>query len=83
MVLDDDGMIWMSSHKGIWRLNPETLHFQQFSTSEGLLSAEFNSNAMAQLKDGHIAYGSLKGFTYFHPMENQNYQSSVPTCAVT
>ncbi|WP_024598902.1 EAL domain-containing protein [Pseudoalteromonas sp. TAE56] len=83
MVLDDDGMIWMSSHKGIWRLNPETLHFQQFSTSEGLLSAEFNSNAMAQLKDGHIAYGSLKGFTYFHPMENQNYQSLIDHVNIT
>ena len=57
MVLDDDGMIWMSSHKGIWRLNPETLHFQQFSTAEGLLSAEFNSSAMAQLNDGRIVYG--------------------------
>ncbi|MBH0057330.1 EAL domain-containing protein [Pseudoalteromonas sp. SWXJZ94C] len=83
MVLDDDGMIWMSSHKGIWRLNPGTLHFQQFTTSEGLLSAEFNSNAMAQLKDGRIAYGGIKGFTYFHPMENKNHQSLIEHVNIT
>jgi len=83
MVLDDNGMIWMSSHKGIWRLNPETLHFQQFTTSEGLLSAEFNSSAMAHLSDGRIAYGSLKGITYFHPMENQNYHSLIDHVNIT
>lgn len=83
MVLDDDGMIWMSSHKGIWRLNPTTLHFQQFTTSEGLLSAEFNSGAMAHLKDGRIAYGSLKGFTYFHPMNNQNTKALIDHVNIT
>ncbi|WP_405602321.1 MULTISPECIES: EAL domain-containing protein [unclassified Pseudoalteromonas] len=83
MVLDDEGMIWMSSHKGIWRLNPKTLHFQQFTVSEGLLSAEFNSNAMAQLKDGRIAYGGLKGFTYFHPMENKNLRSLIDHVNIT
>ncbi|KAA1150306.1 EAL domain-containing protein [Pseudoalteromonas fuliginea] len=83
MVLDDDGMIWMSSHKGIWRLNPKTLHFQQFTVSEGLLSAEFNSNAMARLKDGRIAYGGLKGLTYFQPMENKNTQVLIDHVNIT
>ncbi|WP_213611105.1 EAL domain-containing protein [Pseudoalteromonas sp.] len=72
MVLDEEGMIWMSSHKGIWRLNPKTIHFQQFTTSDGVLSAEFNNGAMAKLADGKIAYGSLKGITYFDPKDNKN-----------
>ncbi|BDF95353.1 EAL domain-containing protein [Pseudoalteromonas sp. KAN5] len=70
MVLDEMGMIWMSSHKGIWRLNPENKHFQQFTTSEGLASTEFNSGAVTRLKTGQIVYGTLKGFTYFYPNEN-------------
>ncbi|TMN72051.1 hypothetical protein CWB85_08645 [Pseudoalteromonas sp. S1727] len=70
MVLDDTGMIWMSSHKGIWRLNPENKHFQQFTTSEGLASTEFNSGAVTRLKTGQIVYGTLKGFTYFYPNDN-------------
>ncbi|WP_372762476.1 EAL domain-containing protein [Pseudoalteromonas sp.] len=83
MVLDDEGMIWMSSHKGIWRLNPNTLHFQQFTSSEGLHFAEFNSGAMAQLSDGRIAYGSLKGFTYFDPKENQNTEPLIDHVNIT
>ncbi|KPH96652.1 diguanylate phosphodiesterase [Pseudoalteromonas porphyrae] len=70
MVLDEAGMIWMSSHKGIWRLNPQNQHFQQFTTSEGLVSTEFNSGAFTRLKSGEIVYGTLKGFTYFYPNEN-------------
>lgn len=76
MVRDDNEMIWMSSHKGIWRLNPDTLHFQQFTSSQGVLSAEFNSNAVAKFNDGTIAYGGLKGFTYFDPEKN-NYQKAL------
>lgn len=83
MVLDANGMIWMSSHKGIWRLNPKTLHFQQFKTTEGLLSAEFNSTAVAQLSGGYIAYGGLKGFTYFHPMDNQSYRPLIDRVNIT
>lgn len=70
MVLDESGMIWMSSHKGIWRLNPENKHFQQFTTSEGVVSTEFNSGAFTRLGTGQIVYGTLKGFTYFYPRDN-------------
>lgn len=70
MVLDEKGMIWMSSHKGVWRFNPENKHFQQFTSAEGLVSTEFNSGAFTQLKSGEIVYGSLKGITYFYPLAN-------------
>jgi len=83
IVLDEEGMIWMSSHKGIWRLNPETIHFQQFTTSDGVLSAEFNNGAMAKLADGRIAFGSLKGFTYFDPKDNKNSQGLLDQVNIT
>lgn len=83
MALDDNGMIWMSSHKGIWRFNSETLHFQHFSTSQGLTSAEFNSHTMVQLKSGQIAYGGLKGFTYFDPTENVSNQPLIQRVNIT
>jgi diguanylate cyclase (GGDEF)-like protein/PAS domain S-box-containing protein len=83
MVLDDEGMIWMSSHKGIWRLNPNTLHFQQFSVTEGLMSAEFNSTSMARFKNGQIAYGGLKGFTYFSPTDNRNHHALIDHVNIT
>ncbi|WP_105169051.1 EAL domain-containing protein [Pseudoalteromonas sp. T1lg23B] len=67
MRQDKVGVIWMSSHKGIWRLDPDNLHMQQFATDDGLYTNEFNWNASEQLEDGRIVYGSLKGFTWFDP----------------
>ncbi len=83
MVLDKAGMIWMSSHKGLWRLNPKNLHFQQFTASEGLLSTEFNSGAFTQLLSGQIVYGALKGFTYFYPMDNHYQQALIDHVNIT
>ncbi|WP_462173318.1 EAL domain-containing protein [Pseudoalteromonas xiamenensis] len=70
MHTDSEGMIWMSSHKGIWRLNPDNLHFQQFSTQDGLIVNEFNSGASTVLQDGRIVYGSVQGVTVFSPKIN-------------
>ena len=71
MQEDDAGMIWMSSHKGIFRFDPDNLHLQQFTTEDGLLSNEFNGGAALGLQDGRIAYGSVKGFTLFDPKVNR------------
>ncbi|WP_105174525.1 EAL domain-containing protein [Pseudoalteromonas sp. T1lg122] len=83
MVLDEAGMIWMSSHKGLWRLNPDNLHFQQFTGSEGLFSTEFNSGAFTKLESGQIVYGTLKGFTYFYPMDNHYQQALIDHVNIT
>ena len=71
MRQDEKGMIWMSSHKGIWRLDPDNLHLQQFTTEDGILSNEFNGGASAQLSDGRIAYGMIKGAVIFSPEQNR------------
>ncbi|CAH9055843.1 hypothetical protein PSECIP111951_01326 [Pseudoalteromonas holothuriae] len=71
MRQDSAGMIWMSSHKGIWRLDPDNLHMQQFTTEDGLFTNEFNWGASEQLDDGSIVYGSLRGFTVFDPAVNR------------
>lgn len=71
MQQDDQGMIWMSSHTGIWRLNPDNLHLQQFTTEDGLVTNEFNSSAYIKLKNNMIAYGSPNGFTLFDPALNR------------
>ncbi|MFC3031146.1 EAL domain-containing protein [Pseudoalteromonas fenneropenaei] len=70
MNMDDEGMIWMSSHKGIWRLDPDNLHFQQFSIQDGLVANEFNGEASTRLADGRLVYGSVQGFTSFLPSDN-------------
>lgn len=83
MQEDDEGMIWMSSHKGIWRLDPDNLHLQQFTTGDGLLSNEFNGGAALKLANGNIAYGSVKGFTIFDPKVNRPIQNLLDKVNIT
>ncbi|MBQ4861650.1 EAL domain-containing protein [Pseudoalteromonas sp. MMG013] len=83
MHQDRADMIWMSSHKGIWRLDPDNLHLQQFTTKDGLFTNEFNGGSSIKLSDGRVVYGSLKGFTIFSPRENRPKQPLLSRINIT
>ncbi|WP_372770764.1 two-component regulator propeller domain-containing protein [Pseudoalteromonas sp.] len=70
LTKDERGMIWMASHSGIWRFNPNTQHFRQYSVDDGIAVNEFNSGAKLTYSDGRIIFGSIKGITSFHPERN-------------
>ncbi len=73
--VDEQGYIWMSSHKGIWRFDSKNLHFQQFTVDDGLYTNEFNAYSVERLQDGRIVYGSIKGLTAFSP---ESFMRNIP-----
>lgn len=83
MFVDDIGIIWMSSHKGIWRLDPDNLHFQQYTVEDGLEVNEFNGSTGTKLSNGRIAYGSVKGITVFTPSDNRPKQALIEQVNIT
>jgi len=83
MFVDDIGIIWMSSHKGIWRLDPDSLHFQQYTVEDGLEVNEFNAKSGTRLDDGRIVYGSVKGLTLFTPSDNRPKQALLDQVNIT
>lgn len=83
LVLDEHGMIWMSSHKGVWRFNPLTEHFQQYTTEEGLATNEFNGGSFSRFDDGRVVYGSVKGATLFYPQQNQPQRALLKRVNIT
>jgi diguanylate cyclase (GGDEF)-like protein len=64
---DDNGYIWMGSHKGLLQFNPKTLAIKQYTTKEGLINNEFKWGAKKPLNNGDLVFGSQKGFTLFNP----------------
>ncbi|MCC5852994.1 MAG: EAL domain-containing protein, partial [Alkalimonas sp.] len=66
---DDHGMLWMSSHSGLWRFNPRTGNFRQFTTQQGLANNEFNGLSGTRLPDGRLVFGSVQGLTLFQPSD--------------
>lgn len=66
---DDDGFIWISSNRGLSRLDPATRHIRNFDNTDGLQSYEFNGNACLKSPEGYLYFGGINGFNVFNPGE--------------
>lgn len=67
ILRDRKNKIWLSSNKGIFKLDPATGATQTFSYKDGIAFEEFNTNAATLLSDGKMAFGGTGGFVVFHP----------------
>ena len=72
-IADDvDGNIWLSSNKGIIRIdnfvnNRKNIKYHIYKKSDNLQSQEFLYNSKAISIDGEIHYGGINGFNSFYP----------------
>jgi signal transduction histidine kinase/ligand-binding sensor domain-containing protein/DNA-binding response OmpR family regulator len=67
-----DGAIWISGKTGISKLNLKNKTAVNFSTDDGLLSNDFNNNAVMNDKNGDLYFGSYEGINYFNPNKTSN-----------
>lgn len=67
-ILDDKfGNIWVSTNKGISRINPQTLDIKTYSREDGLQSNQFNYKSSLKASDGSFYFGGINGFNVFNP----------------
>ena len=67
VLSDDYGNVWMSTNKGIARLNTATGAIRSFTEVDGLQSDEFNRYAYCKGADGTLYFGGVNGFNFFAP----------------
>ena len=67
LVSDQDGILWLATAKGIYRLDPATKSFHFFTIHDGLHSNNFLPRAAILASDGKIYFGSIDGLTGFDP----------------
>jgi PAS domain S-box-containing protein len=67
VIADRQGDIWVSSAGGLSRLAPETGALNNFYSSNGLQSNEFNFAAAFRARDGELFLGGINGFNRFFP----------------
>jgi signal transduction histidine kinase len=66
LEVDKDNMLWCSSNKGIFKINPDRsiLHLKK---ENGLQENEFNTNVSSVTPDGELFFGGINGISSFYP----------------
>jgi len=64
---DNQGLFWITTNNGLIRFNPNTKKIKIFTTSNGLLSNQFNYRSSLKTDNGTIYFGSIDGFISFNP----------------
>ncbi len=63
------GRIWVSTNKGLVRIDTKTMSFSHFSREDGLPTNEFNRFMYGILDDGRLWFESLAGIVAFDPLK--------------
>ncbi|MBL6445633.1 GAF domain-containing protein [Fulvivirga sp. 29W222] len=69
ILADDEDNIWISTNKGLSRLNPITGMFRNYDRNDGLQGDEFNTGAFYKAPDGELFFGGINGLNCFRPEE--------------
>ena len=67
LTVGDDGCIWVTSSRGLWRVDPKARSIRRFDASDGLPSSEFRIGALARGSDGTLYAGTEEGVLAFDP----------------
>lgn len=64
---DEFGWLWFTNPHGLFRMDPQSFHIEQFTKYDGLISYTYNSRAGLKLTDGRLAFGNMQGITLVEP----------------
>ena len=62
-----EGVLWMSTNKGLSRFNSLTGKIKNYTEVDGLMSNEFNLGAYMKSSKGILYFGGIYGYNYFDP----------------
>lgn len=61
------GNIWLSTNKGLAKINPANNSIANYQESDGLQSNEFSDGAAFKTANNNLLFGGIYGFNYFLP----------------
>ena len=66
---DNEGYIWISTNKGVSKLEPNNDQFEHYNLADEVHHNEFIQGALIKSKDGRIYIGGTGGISAFYPNE--------------
>lgn len=79
---DNNGMLWLSTNRGLTKFDPASKNILNYDTTHGLQGNEFNSGAYYKMPDGKFFFGGTNGLTAFFP-EDISPNKHVPPVVLT
>ncbi len=79
LIEDENGDIWGSTNKGLFKLNPKTGNILTYTHYDGLPGDQFNYKSGFKSNDGKIYFGLTKGFISFYP---NRIQANTPPASI-
>ncbi|WP_243739317.1 hybrid sensor histidine kinase/response regulator transcription factor [Flavicella sediminum] len=67
IVEDANKNLWISSNRGLSRINPTNGNIKNYDSNDGLQSDEFGELASLKRKNGEILFGGVNGLNIFNP----------------
>ncbi len=69
-ILEDDNKnLWISTVKGLAKMDLNTLDITSYDVNDGLINNEFHSNASYKDANGNMFFGGINGISFFNPKE--------------
>jgi signal transduction histidine kinase/ligand-binding sensor domain-containing protein len=69
ILVDNEGILWLSTLKGISRFNPATKSFRNFTMEDGMQAYRFNDNSRLKTSSGELIFGGVAGANFFDPAD--------------
>lgn len=80
---DDYGYIWMSSNKGLMRMDANTYLINSYLPEDGLVHEEFNRKSSYKASTGRLYFGGLGGIIGFDGKDFLDTSSNIPPFYIT
>ena len=71
IIEDNRGFIWVSTNKGLNKINPTKSEIELYDISDGLQDNEFSEMSGFKSKDGALLFGGVNGFNISYPDQIQ------------
>ncbi len=82
LQIDDQGKVWGTTSRGLFKFDPDTETFQHYTARDGLQSNNFGQRSSYKDSDGKLFFGGIAGYNGFYP-ENILPNRQVPKVYLT
>ncbi|WP_363798057.1 ATP-binding protein [Lysobacter firmicutimachus] len=83
LTVDSAGRVWMTSTRGLVRVDPQTRSARVYGVKDGLPSQEFSGRPVPRPADGRILVGSPEGLVLFDPAVVRPVEQAPPLIVET